>query len=104
MAASIPKNFKQSLTMANQLPPPGQVVLRPKHRTFRALYQDASADPYQGRYERIMERFDPERNNAISHVMLLEQAGGAGAIPQAYLCCMQRQNQTRLFCVHMFSR
>jgi hypothetical protein len=51
-----------------------------------------------------MERFDPELNPAISHIMLFEQALGLQAVPQAYLCCSHRQNQTRIYCVHLPSR
>jgi hypothetical protein len=51
-----------------------------------------------------MDRFDPEVNPALSHIMLYEQAVGSGPIPQAYLCCAQRQNQTKIFCLHLPSR
>jgi hypothetical protein len=51
------------------------------HRNFAAFYGDAGLDPYQDSYARILERMDPEVNNAISHVFLWEQAGGLGAVP-----------------------
>lgn len=51
-----------------------------------------------------MERFDPEVNAAISHVMLLKQAVGSGAVPQAYLCCAVCQQQIRIFCLHLHSK
>ncbi len=51
-----------------------------------------------------MDRFDPEVNPALSHIMLYEQAVGSGPIPQAYLCCAHRQNQTKIFCLHLPSR
>jgi hypothetical protein len=50
-----------------------------------------------------MERFDPELN-ATSHVTLLDQAVASGPVPQAYLCCIRRQNQVRVVCVHLPSR
>jgi len=48
-----------------------------------------------------MEWFDPALNAAISHVHLLEQAVGSGATLQAYMCCATRQQQTKIFCVHL---
>jgi hypothetical protein len=33
--------------------------------TFAQLYDDASKDPFKRNYERIMERFDPDRNDAV---------------------------------------
>ncbi len=51
-----------------------------------------------------MERFDPDVNNVLSHVLLLGQAVGCGPVPQAYLCCALHQGQTRIFCLHLPSR
>jgi hypothetical protein len=51
-----------------------------------------------------MEHFDPKVNQAFSHVILMEQAIGSGPTPQAYLCCAQQQNQTRIVFVHVSSR
>jgi hypothetical protein len=48
-----------------------------------------------------MSRFNLEVNPVISHATLLEQAVGLGPVPQAYLCCVQRQHQTRVFCLHL---
>jgi hypothetical protein len=91
--------------MANQLPPPGPAPLVPAcHASFTAFYNDIMLDPFQGEYTRVMERMDPEVNNGVSHVMLLEQAVGTGPVPQAYLCCALRQNHTRVFCPHLSSR
>jgi hypothetical protein len=91
--------------MANPLqlpgPNPTQVC---RQCTFNELYRDNELDPCKGDYSRIMVRFDPEVNPATSHVMLLELAVGRGASPQAYHCCTTRQNQTKIFCVHMPSR
>jgi hypothetical protein len=74
--------------MANLLPQPG--ALRPTaqlHKDFKAFYGDPTLDRCQGDYTRIIDRFDSELNPAISHVILLEQALGMQAVPQAYLCC-----------------
>jgi hypothetical protein len=110
--------------MANPLPiippmlpqPPGQEhpvnnqLARPastrgvRHKNFASLYSDVEVDPFQRNYSRVMQRFDPEINNALSHVMLLEQAVSCGAAPQAYLCCSQRQNQVKVYCLHMPSK
>ncbi len=81
-------------------PSPGH---RP-HKSFVAFYGNAGLDPYQDSYARILERMDPEVNNAISHVFLLEQAVGLGAVPQAYLCCARRHNQVKVFCIHLPSK
>ncbi len=43
-------------------------------------------------------------NNTISHIILLEQAAGAGAIPQAFLCCSLRQQRVRIYCLHLPSK
>jgi hypothetical protein len=43
-------------------------------------------------------------NNTISHIILLEQTAGAGAIPQAFLCCSHRQQQVRVYCLHLPSK
>jgi hypothetical protein len=102
--------------MANLLPQPGQPMANPlpqfaqpllapvRHSTYSSFYSDTSLDPFQGNYARVMERMDPEVNNALSHVVLLEQAVGAGPVPQAYLCCSVRRNQVRVFCLHLPSR
>jgi hypothetical protein len=37
-------------------------------------------------------------------VYLLEQAVSSGPIPQAYLCCAERQQQTKIFCIHLPSK
>jgi hypothetical protein len=85
-AASIPNNF--SLKMANLLPPTGQNAnsLGPGHRTIAVLYSDQTLDPCQATYADILACFDPFQNIAITHVLLQEQAIGAGVVPQAYLC------------------
>jgi hypothetical protein len=93
--------------MANLLPvlqQPGQLQPAAAHQTFCAFYQDETLDPCQRNYVQIMERFDPEVNPGISHIFLLDQAVGSGPIPQAYLCCAQRQAQTKIYCVHLPSR
>jgi hypothetical protein len=90
--------------MANLPHYAGPNIHEARHQTFSALYQDATLDPCQGNYGRIMDRFDPEVNNAISRVFLFEQAVTTGPTLQAYLCCTQRQNQTKIFCLHLPSR
>jgi hypothetical protein len=57
-----------------------------------------------GQYTRILNHFDPEVNNNVSHVFLLEQALGSGPVPQAYLICANFQNQTRVYCLHLPSK
>jgi hypothetical protein len=93
-----------SYTMANLQMQPGPDLLTLKHQSFSEFYGDNGLDPFRGDYARIMERFDPDVNNALSHVLLLGQAVGCGPVPQAYLCCALRQGQTRIFCLHLPSR
>jgi len=102
--------------MANLLPQPGPnppqpgleqgaaIPIMQGHQNFPSYYGDGTLDPYQGNYTRILERLDPETNNGLSHVMLLEQAVGTGPCPQAYLCCMNQQQRTRIYCIHLPSR
>lgn len=54
-----------------------------QHTTFSSFYQDTTLDPCQGQYTQIMNRFDPEVNNNITHMYLLEQAVGYGPVPGA---------------------
>jgi hypothetical protein len=84
------------------LAPP--VLQGPRAQNFSMLFQDPTLDPCQGDYTRIMERFNPNANPGLSHVMLLEQATSSGPIPQAYLCCATKQNQTRVYCLHSPSK
>jgi len=51
-----------------------------------------------------MERVDPDVNTVVTPLLLQEQAVSSGAVPQAYLCCALRQNQTRIYCVHLPSK
>jgi hypothetical protein len=51
-----------------------------------------------------MHRFDPAHPNAIQGNLLLDQALGSGALPQAYLCCATSRRGTRIYCIHMPSR
>jgi hypothetical protein len=94
---------------ALQQPPIGGQQLPPllptqRYKTFSQLYSDETLDPCKGQYARIMHRFDPAHPNAIQGNILLDQALGAGAIPQAYLCCSSSRRGTRIYCVHMPSR
>jgi hypothetical protein len=91
--------------MANPLPPPGLLPGNPiRHTTFATLYAEETADPWQGDYTRIMDRFDPETNQLVTPLLLLEQAVVAGPVPQAYLCCTLQCNQVRIYCLCILSR
>jgi hypothetical protein len=48
-----------------------------------------------------MDRLDPKMNQAMTPLILLEQAVGAGPIPPAYLCCALQQNQVHIYCLHL---
>jgi hypothetical protein len=91
--------------MANPLPLPGPITGNPiRHTTFATLYADETADPWQGDYQRIMDRVDPETNQLVTPLLLLEQAVGAGPVPQAYLCCALQRNQVCIYCLHIPSK
>jgi len=96
--------------MANLLPQPGHGLelpaapATPRYRTYQELYGDATIDPYQGNYARIMSRFDIDENPGVTYLMLYEQAVGAGLIPQAFICCSNQRQSTRIYCVHMASK
>ncbi|MFN9983024.1 MAG: hypothetical protein ACK53Y_24070, partial [bacterium] len=75
-----------------------------RHTTFASFYGDGTLDPYSGDYASVMERLDPEVNQAVTPLILFEQAVGAGPIPQAYLCCALQQNQVWIYCMHLPSR
>jgi hypothetical protein len=92
--------------MANLQPQPGQMgnPLPTRHRSFSSLYSDPEQDPCQGRYDRIMARFDIDTNPGVTPVMLFEQAVGVGGAPQAYLCAVNVQQDVKIFCIHLPSR
>jgi hypothetical protein len=92
--------------MANlpPLPLPQPAMALTPHHNFRSFYNDETLGPCQGAYTNIMARFDPEVNPGITAATLLEQAVGSGPVPQAYLCCMVRQNQVMILCLHLLSR
>jgi hypothetical protein len=91
--------------MANLLPQPGPNLLPEQPaQTFAAFYQDDALDPCHGDYAPIMARFDPEITPTLTPGALLEQANGCGPIPQVYLCCSNRQNQTKIYCIHLPSK
>ncbi len=70
--------------------------------TFAQLYDDASKDPFKRNYERIMERFDPDRNDAVRSDVLFQQAVSLGGTTlRAYLCCGITLNVPKIYCVHM---
>jgi hypothetical protein len=51
--------------------------------TFVSLYSDETRDPYLSSYERIMTRFDADRQDAPEGAALYEQVVSLGATPQA---------------------
>jgi hypothetical protein len=70
--------------------------------TFAQLYDDASKDPFKRNYERIMERFDPDRNDAVRDDVLFQQAVSLGGTTlRAYLCCGITLNVPKIYCVHL---
>jgi hypothetical protein len=71
---------------------------------FNTFYADSELDPNHGTYQRIIERFDPEVNNAVLFVYLLEQAVGSGPVPKAYLCCTLSQQQVKIYCICLPSK
>jgi len=82
--------------MANPVPLPGPPSNNgARHTTFASFYGDETLDPYSGEYARVMERLDPEINQAVTPLILFEQVVGTGPIPQAYLCCALQQSQVR---------
>jgi hypothetical protein len=48
-----------------------------------SLYSDETRDPYLSSYERIMTRFDADRQDAPEGAALYEQVVSLGATPQA---------------------
>jgi hypothetical protein len=75
-----------------------------RHATFASFYNDLTLDPCKGQYARIMGRFEPEQENRIPAEVLLEQALGAGCVPQAYLCCAATRRGPRLYVIHLPAR
>jgi hypothetical protein len=102
MANLPPQSGQQLNNIPAALAPP--VLQGHGAQSFSMLFQDPAVDPCQGDYIHIMERFNPIINPGLSHVMLLEQATGSGPVPQAYLCCALKENQTRVFCLHSPSK
>lgn len=74
------------------------------HQNVCSIYCDQTLDPCHGNYSHIMDFMDPEVNQAISPINLLEQAIGTGLVPQAFLCCAQCNNQMKIYCMHLPSR
>jgi hypothetical protein len=85
-------------------PPPGHATAADNHKTFTSYYMERAQAPEYRDYQRILDHFDPDVNGVVSHVYLLEQAVSSGPIPQAYLCCAERQQQTKIFCIHLPSK
>ena len=84
------------------LQPPLNAVVR--HNTFASFYNDATKDPCLGQYARIMNRFDPNQANMIQPEVLLDQALGAGGVPQAYLACAATRRGPRIYVLHLPAR
>jgi len=84
------------------LQPPLNAVVR--HNTFASFYNDATKDPCLGQYARIMNRFDPNQANMIQPEVLLDQALGAGGVPQAYLACSATRRGPRIYVLHLPAR
>ncbi len=87
--------------MANPLPLPGPITGNLVcHTTFVTLYADETADPWQGDYQPIMDRVDLEMNRMLTPLLLLEQAVGAGPVPQAFVLFLTTQPSTHLLPPH----
>jgi len=87
------------------LQPPGPALNQEAaHKTFAEFYGDEALDPCAGNYEDLMNRFDLDVNPGATPLNLFEQATAAGPIPQAYLCCTQRQGHTIIQCLHLPSK
>ncbi len=91
---------------AQVVPPLGvNLVPRAPPSTFSQWYGDETRDPFQGNYRRIMDRFNPDRNDAVPGQTLFQQAvSGSGAVPQAYLCCGTSTTGPRVHCLHLPSK
>jgi hypothetical protein len=94
--------------MAHQQPPLG-LLQQPlngssRHNAFASFYSDTTKDPCSGQYARIMNRFDPDQDNAIQAEVLLDQALGAGCVPQAYICCAATCRGPRIYVIHLPAR
>jgi hypothetical protein len=94
---------------ANVPPAQGGVAphleVNPPTKTFLKFYEDPSKDPCGGRYERIMQRFDPAAAVPVPPEVLFEQAvGSPPSCHQAYLCCAPMRRSPRIFCLHAPSR
>ncbi len=87
--ADIPPPLQPTNVLAPGNVVPGnhlQIVPRPK--TFAQFYADASKDPCEQNYARVMQRFDPENVNApATDVSFTQAVGTIGTHHQAYLCC-----------------
>jgi hypothetical protein len=104
MSSSKYTNFAFRI-MANPLLLPGPPSNNgARHATFASFYRNETLNPYSGEYARVMERLEPEINQAVTPLILFEEVVGAGPIPQAYLCCALQQNQVRIYCIHLPSR
>ena len=93
--------------MPVQLAPPLGVNLVPRAppSTFSQWYGDETRDPCQGNYQRIMNHFNPGRNDAVPGQTLFQQVvSGGGVVPQAYLCCSTGTNGPRVYCIYVPSK
>jgi hypothetical protein len=51
-----------------------------------------------------MNCFDIDENPGVTYVMLYKQVVGAGFVPQAFICCSNQRQSTRIYCVHLASK
>jgi len=73
--------------------------------TFSQLYSNEGEDPFQRNYERVMQRFDADRDDAVTSAALFQQVMGLGGnVLQAYLCCGQSPVGPKVFCLHLPTR
>jgi hypothetical protein len=78
------------------LPP----VLAPKYKTFAELVSDPNADPCNGNYQRLMQRF-AGTNDQMTVARLMDQViGTAGTVPHAFFCT----HHYRIYCIHNLSK
>jgi hypothetical protein len=74
--------------MPVQVAPPLGVNLVPRAppSTFSQWYGDETRDPCQGNYRRIMNRFNPDRNDAVPGQTLFQQAVSGGGVVPRLIC------------------
>jgi hypothetical protein len=83
--------------MANLLPAPQPGLKLARATTFTAVYNVATTDP------QLVNYADSTVSTLSSSCCVLHYITPTRH-PQAYLCCAQRMNQVRVFCLHLPSR